>query len=291
MNILRAGLTLADYITTVSPTYAREIQTPAHGFGLDGTLRHRSADLVGILNGIDGADWNPETDGHIAAKYSARDMSGKQECKRALQREFGLPELSDQPLIAFYSKFIGQKGIQELFEPGASSVYDICSNMAAQFVVVGSGEPWCEAEVRNLSSTLPNLKAVIGGSSELLHRVIAGADFLLKPSRFEPCGKTHMLAMRYGTLPIVHRTGGLADTVRNYNQDTGNGTGFMLDDLSSRSVYDTVGWAVWAWYNRRSQVESLGLRAMAQDFSWTEPMREYQTLFETLLQRKQSERK
>jgi starch synthase len=155
--------------------------------------------------------------------------------------------------------------------------------MDLQFVVVGSGDKWCEDELRSLSGRLPNFKAAIGFDERLAHLVEAGSDFFLMPSRYEPCGLNQMYSLRYGTLPIVHRTGGLSDTVENYNQETGAGTGFMFDNLTPRAVYDTVGWAVWAWYNRREQIDAMRIRAMGRRFSWDRSAAEYAKLYERAL--------
>jgi starch synthase len=285
VNMLQAGLRCADCLTTVSPTYAREIQTPDFGFGLDGLLRHRSSDLVGILNGVDLDEWNPETDLRIAARYSAEKMTGKAECKAALQREFGLAVSPDTPLIGMVGRLTDQKGSGELFGPQYGSAFRICVDIDVQLAVVGTGDKWCEDELRSLSSKLANLKAKIGFDERLAHMVEAGSDFFLMPSRYEPCGLNQMYSLRYGTLPIVHRTGGLADTVENYNQDAGTGTGFMFDDLTPRAIYDTVGWAVWAWYNRREHIEQMRRRAMERRFAWEQSAREHEKLYRRALER------
>jgi starch synthase len=280
VNLLKAGISSADGLTTVSPSYAREIQTPAGGFGLDGLLRCRSADLVGILNGVDLDEWDPETDLRIPARYSSAKMAGKDKCKAALQKEFGLPVSADKPLIGMVGRFSDQKGVVELFGTPGGSAYRICADMDLQFAVIGSGDKWCEGEVRALSGRVPNFKARVGFDDKTAHLVEAGSDFFLMPSRYEPCGLNQMYSLRYGTLPIVHRTGGLADTVENYNQDTGAGTGFTFDDLTPRSIYDTVGWAVWAWYNRREHITAMRGRAMERRFSWDRSAAEYAKLYE-----------
>jgi starch synthase len=284
VNLLKAGLYSADCLTTVSPSYAREIQTPDEGFGLDGLLRFRSADLVGILNGVDLDEWDPETDLRIPARYSPSKMAGKDRCKAALQKEFGLAVSADKPLVGMVSRLTDQKGVGELFGPPKGSASGICSDMDLQFAVVGTGERWCEDEVRALSARLPNFKAKVGFDERLAHLVEAGSDFFLMPSRYEPCGLNQMYSLRYGTLPIVHRTGGLSDTVENYNQDTGAGTGFTFDDLTPRAIYDTVGWAVWAWYNRREHIKAMRVRAMGRRFSWDHSAAEYAKLYERALE-------
>ncbi len=285
LNMLQAGIVMADCLTTVSPTYAREIQTPHFGFGLEGLLRQRSADLVGILNGVDLDEWDPETDLRIAARYSAERMEGKAACKAALQKAFGLAPAPDKPLFGMVGRLTDQKGSGELFGPQYGSASRMCLDMELQMAIVGTGEKWCEDELRSLSSKLSNLKAKIGFDEDLAHMVEAGSDFFLMPSRYEPCGLNQMYSLRYGTLPVVHRTGGLADTVENYNQETGDGTGFMFDDLTPRSIYDTVGWAVWAWYNKSEHIELMRRRAMGRRFSWADSAREYEKLYARALSR------
>jgi starch synthase len=283
MNLLKAGLNSADKINTVSPNYARETQTQTHGFRLDGVLRYRSADYVGILNGIDTDVWNPRSDTFIPANYSAEDMSGKVKVKAALQKEFGLPVEPDVPLLGMVTRLTEQKGVGEVFGPAYGSAWSICRDMRIQFVLLGSGEAWCENEIKSLSSRLSNFKAQIGYSEKISHLIEAGSDFFLMPSRYEPSGLNQMYSLTYGTLPIVRNTGGLADTVQNFNQDTGAGTGFMFDDLTPSAIYNTVGWAVWAYYNKRSQIETMRLRGMKQNFSWEISAHQYIAMYEKAL--------
>jgi len=280
LNLLKAGLYSADKLNTVSPNYAEETKVQAHGFRLDGVLRYRSADYSGILNGIDTAVWNPQKDKLIPKRYSAEDMEGKAAAKKALQRRFGLPEDSSVPVVGMVTRLTDQKGVGDLFGPSYGSAWSICSDMKLQLVLVGSGEAWCEHEIGSLSSRLANFKAHIGYSEELSHLVEAGSDFFLMPSRYEPCGLNQMYSLVYGTLPIVRRTGGLVDTVQNYDEKKGTGTGFMFDDLTPRAIYDTVGWAVWAWYNRPEQIRAMQQRAMQQNFSWEKSAKKYVTLYE-----------
>lgn len=279
LNMLKGGLSSADRLTTVSPTYAREIQGAEQGCGLDGLLRSRSADLVGILNGVDLGDWNPKDDALIPARYGVGDMGGKAACKAALQRAFGLKEDPGVPLIGMVSRLADQKGIAELFGRDYGAAGPLCRDIALQFAVLGSGEAWCEEELRRLSAELPNFKARVGYSEAVAHLIEAGADFFMMPSRYEPCGLNQMYSLRYGTLPIVRRTGGLADTVSNYDQERGGGTGFMFDNLTPRAIYDTVGWAVWAWYNRPEHIKAMRDRAMRLEFSWDASAREYLALY------------
>ena len=279
VNLLKAGISCADRLSTVSPTYAREIQTPALGCTLDGLLRSRSSSLVGILNGVDGGDWNPADDSYLPARYSASDLSGKAACKAALQKEFGLPVAPDKPLFGMVSRLTDQKGIGELFGPTYGCAARLCLDMDLQFVIQGTGESWCEAEIASLSSRIPNFKAKVGYSERLAHLIEAGADFFMMPSRYEPCGLNQMYSLRYGTLPVARRTGGLADTISNYNQETGSGTGFLFDQLTPRAIYDTAGWAVWAYYNRQGQIAEMRSRAMRLEFSWEASAREYEALY------------
>lgn len=283
INFLKAGLTTADMLTTVSPTYAQEIQTPAAGFRMDALLRHRSQDLVGILNGVDTEVWNPSKDKFIAEKYNSKKLAGKAKNKAALQQRMGLPEDPDVPLIGVVTRLADQKGVAEMFAPTYGSMYRICTEMNLQVVVLGAGERWCEDELRSLESKLPNFKAFIGYDEGLSHQIEAGSDFFLMPSRYEPCGLNQMYSLLYGTLPIVRRTGGLADTVQNYNQETGEGTGFMFDELTPQSVFDTVGWAVYAWYNKKDHIKAMQKRAMEQDFSWESSAAGYLAVYEKAL--------
>jgi starch synthase len=284
MNLLKAGLNSADKLNTVSPNYARETQTPAYGFRLDGVLRYRSGDYTGILNGIDTAVWNPGKDSYIPRPYGIKDMAGKSMAKEALQREFNLPMDPKVPVIGMVTRLTEQKGVGELFGPAYGSGWSVCRDMNLQMVLLGSGEAWCEHEIRSLSSRLSNFKAYIGYREDLSHLVEAGSDFFLMPSRYEPCGLNQMYSLAYGTPPIVRNTGGLADTVDNFNQELGSGTGFMFDDLTPSAIYNTVGWAVWAYYNRRPQVEAMRLEGMKQDFSWDKSAKKYLRMYESCFQ-------
>lgn len=279
INFLQAGVTSADMITTVSPTYAKEIQTPEGGFGMDGLLRVRSEVVRGVLNGADLKEWSPEVDKKIPAKYSAKDMKGKAVCKEELQKKMGLEINPDIPVIGIVTRLADQKGIAEIFAPSYGSIYQICTDMKVQVVVLGSGEAWCENEIRNLQSKLPNFRAYIGYDDALSHLIEAGSDFFLMPSKYEPCGLNQIYSMLYGTLPIVRKTGGLADTVDNYNQETGDGTGFVFEQLTPRAVYDTVGWAVWAYYNKKDHIKKMQQTGMKKTFGWDEAAEKYLEIY------------
>ena len=285
INFLQAGISCADMITTVSPTYAHEIQTPEGGFGLDGLLRVRSDVVKGIVNGVDVDTWNPMKDPYIENHFSMKDMSGKAKCKAELQKAFGLPVNPNVPVIGMVGRLVSQKGIAEVFAPTYGSIFSICRDMDVQFVIVGSGERWCEDEINNLQSKLPNLRAKIGYSEKLSHLVEAGSDFFLMPSAYEPCGLNQMYSELYGTLPIVRRTGGLADTVENYNEQTGDGTGFMFDSLTPSAIYNTVGWAVWAYYNKKAHIAKMQQRGMSKDFTWKASCDRYVEVYKEALAR------
>jgi starch synthase len=280
LNVLKAGLHNADVLTTVSQTYAEEIQTPEHGHRLDGLLRHRSADLFGVLNGMDYEIWDPMNDDHLPAPFSADNLGGKAVCKQALQEVMGLEVDPDIPLYGMVSRLVEQKGFGELCGPTHGSLYKMCDDFDLQFVILGTGEAWCESELASLSGRLSNLAVDLEFNEALAHLIMAGSDFLLVPSAFEPCGLTQMYAMRYGTLPIVRRTGGLADTVASYDEATGEGSGFAFDLLTPASIYDTVGWSLWAWHNRPEHIAAMRQRAMAERFSWELSAARYVELYE-----------
>ena len=248
-------------------------------------MRFRSADLVGILNGVDTEEWDPFRDHLIPAHFSSNDLSGKALCKQELQAIFGLPLEAEVPVIGMIARLTDQKGIAELFGPSFGSAERICTEMAVQFVVVGSGEKWCEAELEAISRRQPNFRFKSGYSEALAHLIEAGSDFFMMPSRYEPCGLNQMYSLRYGTLPIVHRTGGLADTVENYNQDTGGGSGFTFEQLTPRAIFDTAGWAVWAYYNRPEQILAMKRRGMVHNYSWERPASEYAKLYARAVER------
>jgi len=285
INLLQAGISSADMITTVSPTYAGEMQSVEGGFGLDGLLRVRSDVVRGVLNGCDLDTWNPKTDKLLPANFTFSDLSGKEKCKEKLQKYMGLPVKKDVPLIGIVTRLADQKGIAEVFAPSYGSIFNICTNMDVQFAILGSGERWCEDEINALQAKLPNLRAYIGYDESLSHLIEAGSDFFLMPSRYEPCGLNQMYSMLYGTLPIVRRTGGLADTVEQYNEKTGDGSGFLFDALTPGAIYDTVGWAVWAYYNKKDHIKKMQIHGMKKNFSWDISAKNYVGIYSDALMR------
>jgi starch synthase len=271
VSLLKAGLLYSDLLTTVSPRYAAEIQTPEFGFGLEDLLSRRRADLTGILNGADYAEWNPLTDGKIAARYDRRHPAGKRECKRALLREMGLPaELEAKPLIGIVSRFAAQKG----FDLVAQIPHELAAEDIA-LVVHGDGDRATEDFFRWFAATYPRKVAVrVGFDDGLAHRIHAGCDMLLVPSRYEPCGLSQIYSLRYGTLPLVRATGGLDDTID-------GDTGFKFRGYTGWKLLECVRAALRTYGSPRW--EEMQQSAMGQNFSWDGPARRYSEQYGRLL--------
>ncbi len=273
ISFLKAGIVWADRLNTVSPRYAEEIQTPAFGFGLDGLLRERRAVLSGILNGADYGRWNPETDPHIPARYSAADLAGKQVCKAVLLREMGLPEkANDRPLLGIISRFTGQKGFDLVAEAARELFTD-----DIYLVALGNGETRWESLFRDLRAVFPDRVAVrIGYDDPLAHRIEAGADIFLMPSRYEPCGLNQIYSLRYGTVPVVRATGGLDDTV--VGAPAADATGFKFLDYNGKALLDAIRQACACWNSGKAWTAMM-VRGMKKDFSWTASAAEYSRLY------------
>ena len=272
INLLKGGINYADAITTVSPTYAREILGEPGGNGLSGYLQRRGDDFVGILNGADYDVWNPETDRLIPANFRATSLIGKGQCKRELQAQMGLAQDAAVPLFGMVTRLAAQKGTGLLREALPAAL----NEMQLQLVVLGSGDHDDENFFRWLARSYPGRVAVeIGFSEELSHRIQAGSDFFLMPSLFEPCGLSQLYALRYGTLPVVNATGGLEDTIIQYNQGEGQGTGFKFYTPEANALRATIGWAVSTWYDRPSHVTLMREQAMQQRFEWEASARKY----------------
>ncbi len=276
VNLLKTGLCHATKLSTVSPTYANEIRTVAGGFGLDGVLRYRAGDLVGIVNGIDDESWDPARDPVLPANYSAGDLSGKAPCKAKLQQVFGLAVNPRVPLFGLVSRLATQKGLDLL----ADALPSIMEQMQVQIALVGSGDGPIEDTFKWAMAAYPGrFGAHIGFDGQRARLIQAGSDFFVMPSRSEPCGLTQMYAMRYGTLPVVRATGGLVDTVENFEEGRDAGTGFMFHDATATALLNTMGWACAAYYDRPDEIRRLQRRAMARDFSWRHSAAEYVQLY------------
>jgi starch synthase len=281
ISLLKAGIVFSDAVTTVSPTYAREIQTPEYGRGMDGILRGRAHVLHGILNGIDARAWDPATDRHIGKNYSPADMTGKTACKANLIREMGLDaDLLNRkrPLFAMISRLDAQKG----FDMVSATLGQILA-MDAGFVILGTGEEGIEGDLRKIAADHPGRVGLkIGLDDPLAHRIVAGADIFLIPSRYEPCGLTQMYALRYGTVPVVRATGGLADTVTEFDEGTGEGTGFRFGPYEPKALLKAVTRAV-RLYERTVSWDKAVANAMAVDFSWDRSASRYLDLYRSIL--------
>jgi starch synthase len=283
VNLMKTGLFHATKLTTVSPTYANEIRTPAGGFGLDPVLRFRGGDLVGIVNGIDDGSWDPARDRALPANYSATDLAGKAVCKAALQEHFGLEVNPRVPLFGVVSRLAAQKGLDLL----ADALPHVLERMQVQVVVLGSGDGGLEGAFRWAAHAYRGRCGVhIGFDGKLARRIQAGCDFFLMPSRAEPCGLTQMYAMRYGTLPIVRATGGLVDTVENFAEGQGRGTGFVFHDATAPAILHTIGWACATYYDRTAELAGLQQRAMARDFSWRRSAADYVQTYRWAVERR-----
>ena len=276
VNLLKGGLVYSDYLTTVSRKYAQEIQTPEFGNGLDGVVRTRADRLVGIINGVDYTAWNPETDKLIPARYSAKDLGGKQVCKQALLERFALP-LDDvsRPLIGIVSRFADQKGFDLIAERAHELMQE---NM--NLVVLGTGDRKYEELFRALAAAYPGRAGVkIAYDETVAHQIEAGSDMFLMPSRYEPCGLNQIYSLKYGTVPIVRATGGLDDTIESFDLESGTGTGFKFEEYSGAALVRCVQRALQLYEDERIW-KRIQLNGMAKDFSWKGSAVEYAKLYE-----------
>ncbi|MDP1581481.1 MAG: glycogen synthase GlgA [Candidatus Didemnitutus sp.] len=271
VNMLKAALYHASKITTVSPTYAEEIRRRDGGCGLDHVLRFRGADLLGILNGVDTASWDPATDKALPANYTATDLAGKATCKATLQARLDLTVDAKVPVFGVVARLVHQKGLDLL----AESIGHIVERMKVQFAVLGSGDARVEAEFKKAVARYPGrVGAHIGFDGKLARLIQAGSAAFVMPSRAEPCGLTQMYALRYGTLPIVRATGGLVDTVVDQGEQ-GRGTGFIFREANSAALYQAIGRACATYYDRPDEWRAMQLRGMAVDFSWANSAARY----------------
>jgi starch synthase len=279
ISLLKAGIVYSDAITTVSPTYAEEIQTPEYGMGMEGILRSRRDSLHGILNGVDYRLWDPSRDTHLPAIYAPRRMAGKCRCKESLIQEMGLdPSLSKRPLLGMISRLDAQKGLDLLVQ-----ILDDILALDLGLVVLGSGDEHIQQAIQDAAQNHPGgVGLKIGFDEPLAHRIVAGADVFLIPSRYEPCGLTQMYALKYGTVPVVRATGGLDDTVVQFNSETGGGNGFKFGPYEPKAFLGAIKQAI-DLFSRTTAWEKLIANGMEADFSWERSARDYLSLYESLL--------
>jgi starch synthase len=285
VSLLKGGIVFADAITTVSPTYAREIQTPEGGAGLDGVLRDHADRLTGILNGIDTNEWNPATDPNLPATYSPDDMSGKVQCKRALLEEMALPVDLSAPLVAVITRLAYQKGMDTLADIAAK-----LPGMGARFALLGSGDPALEGRFRALAARHPeHIAACFGYDEVLAHRIEAGADIFVMPSRYEPCGLNQMYSMAYGTVPVARAVGGLKDTIVDATEEAiadGTATGFLYQEISASQLLGALTRAVDLYRERPDAWRGLIRTGMSRDFSWARAARAYVDVYRAAIERR-----
>ena len=278
VNFLKTGISFSDIINTVSETYARELLTPEYSYGMDVVLQYRRKDFYGVINGVDYSVWNPETDKPIPFNYSINDLSGKEENKKKLLKDFSMPYKKETPLVGIVSRFAIQKGFDLIFE-----AIDDLMKMDIQLVVLGSGEKKYEKMFRQLNEEMPEKIGVyVGYNEELAHSVEASADMFLMPSHYEPCGLNQIYSLKYGTIPVVRKTGGLADTVQDWNEyslkgiDTG--TGFSFDEYEVEPMLDALQRAVDAFHNKPVW-KKIQHNGMKKDFSWEKSAKLYNGLY------------
>jgi starch synthase len=278
VNFLKGALVLADYVTTVSKKYSQEIQTTEYGFGLEGVLRSRSATVTGILNGVDYDVWSPQADKFTVAKYSSQDLSGKLQCKKDLLNAFGITSTdanSKLPVIGIVSRFASQKGFDLI-----AQIMDRLALEEMILLVVGSGDKLYEEMFQRINRQFPNkIVAKVAFDNALAHKIEAGADMFLMPSRYEPCGLNQIYSLKYGTVPIVRATGGLDDTIEPWDARTGKGTGFKFSDYTGEALLATIKAALLA-YQDPSSWQTLMRNGMSRDFSWGASAREYGKVYD-----------
>ncbi len=285
-NMLKTGLEFADYLTTVSPTYAQEIQSEQFGCSLDKLLTSRSSVLHGIINGIDYEEWNPQKDKFLEHSFSANDISGKALMKQALQKDFSLKEDPSVPLFAMISRLAEQKGFVELLEGEPCALEQMLQESDMQMIIIGTGDATIEKKLRSLGDTYENLSVNILFSNKAAHRLEAGADFFLMPSRYEPCGLNQLYSLRYGTIPVARKTGGLADSIIDLNENEKEGTGILFESMTGHGILEAVERAVQWWKKDEHTIQSIRSRCMRWDSSWERSAKAYQSLYKTSIREK-----
>jgi starch synthase len=280
VNFLKGALVFADFITTVSKKYSQEIQTTEYGFGLEGVLRNRAATVTGILNGVDYDEWSPQTDKFTVAKYSPQDLSGKAKCKQDLLNAFGVTNADPKvPVIGIVSRFAAQKGFDLI-----AQIMDRLAREEMIVVALGAGDQTYEEMLQRLNKQFPNKIAVkVAYDNAIAHKIEAGSDMFLMPSRYEPCGLNQIYSLKYGTVPIVRATGGLDDTIEPWDARTGKGTGFKFTDYTGEALLATVKQALLA-YRDQSSWQTLMRNGMGRDFSWGASAREYGKIYDRVRQ-------
>ncbi len=279
VNMLKAGIEFSDLVTTVSPTYAKEIQQPEYGCGLHELLHARKDSLIGILNGIDYREWDPASDTYFDEHYDATHQSGKSQLKPIVQKEFGLEQDPHVPLVAMISRIAEQKGFNELLEGSPCALEILLEETPAQMIIIGTGDKRLEEKLKVLRDIHKNLSVNIIFNNRAAHRVEAAADFFLMPSRYEPCGLNQMYSLRYGTIPIARRTGGLADTIVDMNADPLHGTGFLFDEMSGAAIVSGVRRAMHWWNKGAQEFSVIRKRAMECDFTWNRSAKAYLDIY------------
>lgn len=283
LNMMKAGITYADKITTVSPTYAKEITTKEQGCSLEGLLKSREEDLVGIINGIDYKEWNPEKDAYFTPGFSSKNLKNKQLLKKAVLDEFNIKENQDRPLISMISRLADQKGFHELLSGSPCLLESMLKKGNANYIIIGTGDKRFEDKIMELDAAYDNLSARIVFSNEVAHRVEGASDFFLMPSRYEPCGLNQMYSLHYGTLPIAHETGGLKDTIIDIGCDKINGQGFLFSQMNPEEIEKTMDRAIEFYYNAPAdEIESARKRGMREDFTWVKSANLYNDLYKSV---------
>jgi starch synthase len=276
VNFLKGGLVLSDFITTVSRKYSQEIQTTEFGFGLEGVLRDRASTVTGILNGVDYDEWSPQTDKFIAAKYSPEDLSGKAKCKQDLLAAFGIKDVNTKlPVIGIVSRFASQKGFDLI-----AQIVDRLAREELIIMALGSGDKLYEEMFLRMQKQFPQKIALkVAYDNALAHKIEAGSDMFLMPSKYEPCGLNQIYSLKYGTVPVVRATGGLDDTVEPWDARTGRGTGFKFTDYNGEALLLTIKQALNA-FRDQSSWQPLMRNGMNKDFSWNASAKEYVRVYE-----------
>jgi starch synthase len=283
MNLLKGGIVFADAVTTVSRKYMEEVQTPEYGAGLDGVLRDRKADLYGILNGVDYEEWSPAKDRFIRERFDPSDLRGKRACKADLQQEFYLKVDPDIPLLGMISRLTDQKGFDIL-----APIMEPLLNLGVQFILLGTGEEEYHLLFQKIGQKYPQKAGIrIAFDNTLAHKIEAGADMFLMPSLYEPCGLNQVYSLKYGTVPIVRATGGLDDTIRDFNPLTEEGTGFKFEEYNSSCLLEAIKRTLQV-YKNRPVWEKLMARGMAENFSWEQAARDYVRVYEKALAKKKA---